>query len=238
MSRAYYQHDSLYFVTTESSYIVANIADGAYHMFSAPQSAVFQHLQAAADASFDGLARIPYAQAAAFIANLPQEDANSLFPRIRDTLEVRRHDIGLLQSSLLSVWPDSRTPHFLKCVAAFLLAFLLSAFCRAALSAKATAAVISFLRRRIHASRPGKRTDEIYRHHLNSLRRFFYTSHNECYFDSMVTTIYFTVLGRRAQWVFGVMVPPFRAHCWVEIEGTLANDLVVRTAPYTPVFAI
>lgn len=237
MSRAYYQYNALYFVKTESAYIIANTADGDYYMFSGPQSAVFQLLQDHADASPRGVAHVPYETAEPLIASLA-DDGSSLFPRANGSLEVRRHDIGPLQSSLLSIWPDNRTPHFLKCAIAFFLAFALSALCRAALSTRSAATVISFLRRCRPARGASKLTDEIYRHHFIALRRFFYTSQNECYFDSMVATLYFILLGRRSRWIFGVMLPPFKAHCWVEIEGTLANDQIVRTAPYTPIFAI
>lgn len=41
--------------------------------------------------------------------------------------------------------------------------------------------------------------------------------------------------GASADWVFGVSVWPFRAHCWLEADGVVLDDAPERLAFYTPI---
>lgn len=43
--------------------------------------------------------------------------------------------------------------------------------------------------------------------------------------------------GLSAEWVFGVAVWPFKAHCWVESDGVALDDAPERLATYTPILA-
>lgn len=43
--------------------------------------------------------------------------------------------------------------------------------------------------------------------------------------------------GLSAEWVFGVAVWPFKAHCWVESDGVALDDAPERLAAYTPILA-
>jgi len=43
--------------------------------------------------------------------------------------------------------------------------------------------------------------------------------------------------GLGADWVFGVRTWPFRAHCWVQIDGVCLNDDAERLRPYTPIYS-
>jgi hypothetical protein len=38
--------------------------------------------------------------------------------------------------------------------------------------------------------------------------------------------------------VFGVALEPFLAHCWIQYEGLILNDLIGTTTPYTPIKVI
>ena len=39
-------------------------------------------------------------------------------------------------------------------------------------------------------------------------------------------------------WVFGVRLHPFEAHCWVEDESLLYNDQFSRTDGFTPIMKV
>lgn len=43
--------------------------------------------------------------------------------------------------------------------------------------------------------------------------------------------------GLAADWVFGVAVWPFKAHCWIEADGVALDDAPERLATYTPILA-
>ena len=43
--------------------------------------------------------------------------------------------------------------------------------------------------------------------------------------------------GLTAEWVFGVAVWPFKAHCWLEADGVALDDAPERLAAYVPILA-
>jgi hypothetical protein len=43
--------------------------------------------------------------------------------------------------------------------------------------------------------------------------------------------------GHSAEWVFGVAVWPFKAHCWVEADGVALDDAPERLVAYVPILA-
>jgi hypothetical protein len=57
----------------------------------------------------------------------------------------------------------------------------------------------------------------------------------ECLVRSTLLMSFLACLGLRADWVFGVRLHPFAAHCWVQVNGVCLNDDVERLAPYTPI---
>lgn len=56
----------------------------------------------------------------------------------------------------------------------------------------------------------------------------------ECLVRSGLLIRFLTRLGLHADWVFGVRLYPFMAHCWVQIDDLCLNDDVERLAAYTP----
>jgi len=69
------------------------------------------------------------------------------------------------------------------------------------------------------------------------LRVFFFTSRNECLFDSLALLGFLARHGIYADWVFGVQARPFAAHCWVQLDETVFNDTVEHISGYTPIMA-
>ena len=69
-------------------------------------------------------------------------------------------------------------------------------------------------------------------------RPLFFTSKDECLFDSLVLL---ELLARKhlfPTWVFGVSMNPFRAHSWVQTGDRVLNDLPERVARFTPILAV
>lgn len=57
----------------------------------------------------------------------------------------------------------------------------------------------------------------------------------ECLVRSAMLAQFLRSLGLSADWVFGVRLCPFSAHCWVQVEDVCLNDDVERLLPYTPI---
>lgn len=58
----------------------------------------------------------------------------------------------------------------------------------------------------------------------------------ECLQRSMALVAFLRALGLRADWVFGVRLWPFSAHCWVQSGAICLNDDHERLKAYTPIF--
>ena len=69
-------------------------------------------------------------------------------------------------------------------------------------------------------------------------RYFVYTYKDKCLFDSYLFFEHFVRQGVPVNWVFGVNLYPFAAHCWVEHQGLVLNDQLERVAAYTPIYMI
>jgi hypothetical protein len=67
------------------------------------------------------------------------------------------------------------------------------------------------------------------------LRPFLYTSHDACLFNSLAIHEFLAMHGLRAQFVIGVAAKPFKAHCWLQIGGTVVNDGPDHVWQYTPI---
>ncbi|UQV18931.1 lasso peptide biosynthesis B2 protein [Brevundimonas albigilva] len=59
----------------------------------------------------------------------------------------------------------------------------------------------------------------------------------ECLVRSALLMRFLHARGLDADWVFGVRLHPFAAHCWVQSGDVCLNDDVERLTAYTPIFA-
>lgn len=70
------------------------------------------------------------------------------------------------------------------------------------------------------------------------LRPLFFTTKDECLFDSLVLV---ELLARHRLfpvWLFGVSTNPFKAHSWVQAGDRVLNDLPERVSRFTPILAV
>lgn len=58
----------------------------------------------------------------------------------------------------------------------------------------------------------------------------------ECLVRSALLMRFLKRRGLEADWVFGVRLWPFMAHCWVQLDDLCLNDDVERLAAYTPIY--
>lgn len=92
----------------------------------------------------------------------------------------------------------------------------------------------------ISASARRKSTEQVCKDARNfiDIRALLYSYNNECLLDSYA--LYQAFLRRRTtvDWVFGVDLCPFRAHCWIEYDGVILNDNQDSVLGLTPIYSV
>jgi hypothetical protein len=68
--------------------------------------------------------------------------------------------------------------------------------------------------------------------------RQYYPRDYLCLFDSLSLIEFLAQYRVFPQWVFGVTMEPFRAHCWVQEGSTILNDTIENVKNYTPIMCI
>ena len=69
-------------------------------------------------------------------------------------------------------------------------------------------------------------------------RPLFFTANNHCLFDALALIEYLAAYNIYPDWVFGVRMGPFRAHCWIQNDKAIFNDSVANVASYTPILKL
>lgn len=59
---------------------------------------------------------------------------------------------------------------------------------------------------------------------FHSLCPLVFSSRDECRYRSLTLLRFATLYGFSPDWVFGVRLSPFQAHCWLEADGYVLND--------------
>ncbi|MGB3624183.1 MAG: lasso peptide biosynthesis B2 protein [Henriciella sp.] len=73
---------------------------------------------------------------------------------------------------------------------------------------------------------------------FHQLVPYFMTTHNACFFSSMVLMRFLLSFSIRADWVFGVRLSPFDAHCWISHGNLLLNETRDKAAEYTEIMRL
>lgn len=73
---------------------------------------------------------------------------------------------------------------------------------------------------------------------FHSLSPYFITTNDACLFRSMLLVRFLSRFGFASEWVFGVRISPFRAHCWVERDHIILNDYLDNTLNYHPLLSV
>ena len=59
-----------------------------------------------------------------------------------------------------------------------------------------------------------------------------------CLFDSLALVHFLAPFGVYPEWVYGVKLEPWGAHCWVQSDDLVVNDIVDNVNGYTPIMSI
>lgn len=70
------------------------------------------------------------------------------------------------------------------------------------------------------------------------LRPLFFTTKDECLFDSLVLVELLARHDLFPDWIIGVSTNPFKAHSWVHANDRVLNDQPERVARFTPILAV
>jgi hypothetical protein len=73
---------------------------------------------------------------------------------------------------------------------------------------------------------------------FHALTPWFFSSHDACFFRSLMLVRFLSHYGIAADWTFGVRVSPFRAHCWVTCDGYLLTGDRDSVAGYQPILTV
>lgn len=65
--------------------------------------------------------------------------------------------------------------------------------------------------------------------------RVIATGPGQCLFDSLALKLFLAKYGLFPQWIFGVRLNPFAAHCWLQHGETLVNDSLDFVGRFTPI---
>ncbi len=65
--------------------------------------------------------------------------------------------------------------------------------------------------------------------------RPYFPAQRACLLDSLALIDAMAVQGCAADWIFGVRLQPFGAHCWVQHRGVVLNDELEHVALFVPI---
>lgn len=67
--------------------------------------------------------------------------------------------------------------------------------------------------------------------------RVIATGPRQCLFDSLALKLFLAKYGVFPDWIFGVRLNPFAAHCWLQHGDILVNDSLDSVRQFTPIMA-
>nr|WP_290915552.1 lasso peptide biosynthesis B2 protein [Hyphomonas sp. 34-62-18] len=73
---------------------------------------------------------------------------------------------------------------------------------------------------------------------FHALTPYFFTVKDACLYRSIALVKYLSLHRIPAACEIGVRLTPFKAHCWVEIDGIVLNDHLGKTAEYTKILSL
>tara|TARA_R110002020_G_C16321837_1_gene774939 strand:+ start:1058 stop:1750 length:693 start_codon:yes stop_codon:yes gene_type:complete len=73
---------------------------------------------------------------------------------------------------------------------------------------------------------------------FHAMTPYFFSTRDACRFRSLVLMNYLTRSGIAPDWVFGVRLCPFSAHCWVEYNGVILNEDSDTVAEFRPIMSV
>jgi hypothetical protein len=72
----------------------------------------------------------------------------------------------------------------------------------------------------------------------NALQLRYAPSDNTCLLNSLAMMRFFAIYDIYPDWIFGVRIQPFAAHCWVQNGSIVLNDSAQNVISYSPVLSV
>ena len=73
---------------------------------------------------------------------------------------------------------------------------------------------------------------------FNRLRPLLFTATNQCLYDALSMIEFLAGYRIYPDWVFGIRMGPFSAHCWVQKDNIVLNDSVAKILLRTPIMVV
>jgi hypothetical protein len=73
---------------------------------------------------------------------------------------------------------------------------------------------------------------------IYSRLRVIATGPTQCLFDALALRLFLSKYELFPDWIFGVRLNPFAAHCWLQHGDTLVNDSLDSVRRFTPIMAV
>lgn len=73
---------------------------------------------------------------------------------------------------------------------------------------------------------------------FNELYRLFFTTKDACLFHSLMLIRFLCLQGTSPTLVFGIRLPPFIAHCWVQHDGCVLTDDCENVLNFQPILTV
>jgi hypothetical protein len=227
--RSYSLNPDVYVCEFRTSYILLDCNMDRYFRFSGQQYDWFAEICGSRECSALSLAAVRFARRLLDMKLITHHQPE------RPTLNgpIRPNP----QTSLYDLPPCGEPPVHWRTMTAFLLAFAAAAHVRRTSHLKQTLASA----RRWAAVAPSHCSKDCI---LDLTRRFHsftpyvFTSHEACFFRSLVLLKYLSLMGVSANWEFGVRPLPFSAHCWIEHDGMVLNDHLGHVSEYRKIMSV
>lgn len=239
MDAVFFKSGDVFFTKLEDSYVLANLKNDEYYSFSGEKAAFFDRLCEIAASHGAHHVEIPWNSIRPTDGNFEKEllSESLLYVRSGD-VELQRYTLHPIMGEIALPWPTDRQRIKVRHAAAFLVAFSLGNFLKIALTPRRTVRLLFALKRRARSEGVELNRVEAMYGDFVRIRKYFYTSVNKCFKDSLITSLYFSLLGCRPEWVFGAQLYPFQAHCWVQVSGAVITDEPAKIARFTPIFSV
>jgi len=230
LQRQYYLCSGVHLRKFPTSHILLDCDADRYFRFTGQQSAWLAEINQADDCS-----RLS-SSASRFANRLLEMKLITCNPdegkHIR--LHVRPHP----RSALYDMAPTVIATHFQwRAISAFLHACVSAGHLRRTADLKHTLNCATKWRAICSRSRPAEEIQDLTRY-FHSLTPFVFSSHEVCFFRSLVLLRFLSLMGVGADWEFGVRPLPFSAHCWVEHEGMVLNDHLDHVSEYRKIMSV
>lgn len=237
----YYENDYLRFSRVENGYIIADLRCNEYHYIDDEKSRLIDELvRRAADGEGHAVA-VSFGEISKYNNAAAVELVSEGLLSVREgAIHIAPYRLTWAKQNLCLPWPNRRKKGTgVWRIAIFLLSFGWATVIKWIDRPSLAVASVKLAKKIGGQKKHVQDADISYAYDdFCSLRRYLYTAHDRCFYDSMVVSIYMALLGYNSCWVFGAQLYPFRAHCWVKVDETLLTDQLALIVGYTPLFAV